>query len=72
MTAADCCIGNPKGLAYTLPDTDTCHVCIGKFKHLSKLCVLHDFYYNVILFLYFQSMVGSIICLLEWNRKWVM
>ena len=33
MSAADCCVGNPKGLAYTLPGSDACYMCIGKFKH---------------------------------------
>ena len=30
MSATDCCVSNPRGLAYTLLDFDVCHVCIGK------------------------------------------
>ena len=30
MTAAECCIENPDGVAYTKRGSDECHVCIGK------------------------------------------
>ena len=26
----ECCIDTPTGLAYTIPDSDVCYVCIGK------------------------------------------
>ena len=29
MTAADCCIGNSYGVAYTKPGSEECRVCIG-------------------------------------------
>ena len=30
MTAAECCLGNSDGVAYTKPRSEECHVCIGK------------------------------------------
>ena len=30
MVARDCCIHNPKGLAYTISGSNICYVCIGK------------------------------------------
>ena len=33
MTARDCCIGNPESFAYTLPGSEVCHVCIGRFSN---------------------------------------
>ena len=29
MPARDCCVGMARGLAYTVPSTATCQVCIG-------------------------------------------
>ena len=29
MTAAECCIGDSEGLAYTADGSEECHVCIG-------------------------------------------
>ena len=29
MSARDCCVSNPGGLAYTIPGVEACQVCIG-------------------------------------------
>ena len=47
MTAAECCIGNSDGVAYTKPRSEECHVCIGKSTYILDVTLITIIYHAV-------------------------
>lgn len=40
MTARDCCIGHPDGLAYTISGSEECYVCIGRCNNYNNFIII--------------------------------
>ena len=61
MSATQCCIDNPNGLAYTLPGSDVCNLCIGwliLYKHSLTLKLKFYLVMNVIFGWFNDSFTG--------------
>ena len=74
MTSFNCCIEEEEGFAFRIPDSDTCHVCIGMYGmikyylHQEYSC-LHVLYVTIhnILMEHPKYLVGSMMSL--WEKR---